>query len=139
MEARNFRNFSKISAIFPQVLLACPPLVLVGAPCVPCAEVLPLEALGGLVTRPQFSRHCLQFDWTPPDLNPPPPPGPGWPAVEPSLFVMLGCLPNRPNGGCRLVVLSKPAKKHSIAADCGELKATFSPRLRGTAKAKVTH
>ena len=65
-------------------------------------------------------------------------PGPGWPAVEPS-FVILGCLPNRPNGGCRLMGLSKGAKKHSIAADCGELKATFGPRLRGTAKQKAKH
>ena len=65
--------------------------------------------------------------------------GPGWPAVEPSLFVILGCLPNRPNRGCRLVGLSKRAKKHWIAVDCGELKATFGPRLRGTAKQKVKH
>ena len=55
-------------------------------------------------------------------------------------FVILGCLPNRPNGGCgRLVGLSKRAKKHSIAADCDELKATFGPRLRGAAKQKVKH
>ena len=46
-------------------------------------------------------------------------------------------LPNRPKGGCRFVDLSKRAKKHSITADCGELKATFGPRLRGTAKQKV--
>ena len=43
-------------------------------------------------------------------------------------FVFLGYTPNRSNGGCRL--LPKRAKKHSIAADCGELKATFGPRLR---------
>ena len=42
-------------------------------------------------------------------------------------FVFLGCLPNRFNGECRL--LPKRAKKHSIAADCGELKATFGFRL----------
>ena len=66
-------------------------------------------------------------------------PGPGWPAVELSLFAILGCLPNRPNGGCRLVGLSKRAKKHLIAAHCAELKATFGPRLRGTAKQKVKH
>ena len=63
----------------------------------------------------------------------------GWPAVESSLFATQGCLPNRPNGGCRLVGLSKRAKKHSITADCGELKATFGPRLRGTAKQQVKH
>ena len=39
------------------------------------------------------------------------------------------------NGGCRL--LPKRAKKHSIAVDCGELKATFGPRLRGTAKQQI--
>ena len=50
-------------------------------------------------------------------------------------FVFLGCLPNRPNGGCRL--LPKRAKKHSIAADCGELKATFGPRLRCAAVQQV--
>ena len=54
-------------------------------------------------------------------------------------FVILGCLPNQPNGGCRLIGLSKRAKKHSIAADCSELKATFGPCLRGTAKQKVKH
>ena len=32
-----------------------------------------------------------------------------------------------PNGGYEL--LPKRAKKHSIAAGCGELKATFGPRL----------
>ena len=48
-----------------------------------------------------------------------------------------GSPPPRPNGGCRPVGLSKRAKKHSIAADCGELKATLGPRLRGTAKQKV--
>ena len=52
-------------------------------------------------------------------------------------FVILGCLPNRPDGGCRLVGLSKRAKKHSIAADCGELKATFGPRLRCAVKQQV--
>ena len=33
----------------------------------------------------------------------------------------------------------KRAKKHSIAADYSELKATFGPRLRCTAKKKVKH
>ena len=44
-------------------------------------------------------------------------------------------LPNRSNGGCRL--LPKWAKKHSIAADCGELKATFGPHLRCAAVQQV--
>ena len=66
-------------------------------------------------------------------------PGPGWPAVESSLFATQGCLPNRPNGARRFVGLSKRAKKHSIGADCGELKAAFGPRLRGTAKQQVKH
>ena len=34
---------------------ACPPCVVVGALCVPCAEVLLLEASGGLVEALQFS------------------------------------------------------------------------------------
>ena len=66
-------------------------------------------------------------------------PSPGWPAVELSLFATQGCLPNRPNWGRMFVGLSKRAKKHSITADCGELKATFGPRLRGTAKQQVKH
>ena len=43
-------------------------------------------------------------------------------------FCLLGNTPNRPNGGYDL--LPKRAKKHSIAANRGELKATFGPRLR---------
>ena len=43
--------------------------------------------------------------------------------------------PPQSNGGCRL--LPKRAKKHSIAADCGGLKATCGPRLRGAAEQKV--
>ena len=50
-------------------------------------------------------------------------------------FVFLGCTPNRSDGGCKL--LPKRAKKHSIAADCGELKATFGPRLRCAAVQQV--
>ena len=54
------RSFSKIFhnfATFPQLLFACPPGVLL-VPCVsPCAEVLLLEASGGLVTAPQFPRN----------------------------------------------------------------------------------
>ena len=66
-------------------------------------------------------------------------PGPGCPAVEPSLLLFWDACLTDLMGGCRLVGLSKRAKKHSIAADCGELKATFGPRLRGTAKHKVKH
>ena len=39
-----FSHLSQFSAIFPQMLFACPPCVLVGALCVPCVEVLLLEA-----------------------------------------------------------------------------------------------
>ena len=53
----------------------------VGALCVPGAEVLLLEASGGLVPPPQFSRNFpapsrtfLALDWTLPDRTPPPPP-----------------------------------------------------------------
>ena len=59
-----FRNFPQFSAVFPQLLVACPPDVLVGALCVPCAEVLLLEASGGLGVFPQFpaiSRNFPQF------------------------------------------------------------------------------
>ena len=35
--------------------------MIVGALCVLCAEVLLLEAVGGLVTAPQFSRNFPQF------------------------------------------------------------------------------
>ena len=77
-----FRNFSQISAIFPQLLFGWSPL-LVGALCVPCAEVLLLEASGGLVAAPQFSRnfsHFSQLYLTLPDRNHPPP-RPSNPAV----------------------------------------------------------
>ena len=50
-------------------------------------------------------------------------------------FCFLGYTPNRPNGEYKL--LPKRAKKHSIAADCGELKATFGPRLRCAAVQQV--
>ena len=48
---RNFaisRNFTQFPAFSPspQLLFACPPRVRVGALCVPCAEVLLLEASG---------------------------------------------------------------------------------------------
>ena len=53
-------------------------------------------------------------------------------------FVFLGCKSNRPNGGgVGLKALSKRAKKHSIAADCGGLKATFGPHLRCAAEQHV--
>ena len=39
----NFLNFLRFPAIFPQLPFACPPRVLVGILCVPCAEVLLLE------------------------------------------------------------------------------------------------
>ena len=48
---------SAISRNFPQLFFACPRGVLVGALWVPCAEVLLLEASGGLVMAPQFSRN----------------------------------------------------------------------------------
>ena len=53
-------------------------------------------------------------------------------------------LPPAPPPPCALVChvhcpSPKRAKKHLIAADCGELKATFGPRLRCTAKQKVKH
>ena len=62
-------------------------------------------------------------------------PGPGWPAVEPSLLFFWDACPTDPMGGCRL--LPKRAKKHFIAADCRELKATFGPRLRCAAVQQV--
>ena len=61
---------------FLQLLFACPPRVLVGALCVPCAEVLLLEASGGWVTAPQFSRNFPQFfaiGFDVPGLQSPPP------------------------------------------------------------------
>ena len=92
-------------------------------------------------------RHRIGGPWEGggPSEPPPPPPlpfRPPWSRLAcrgAVAFVILGCLPNRSNGGCRPVGLSKGAKKHSIAADCSELKATFGPRLRGTAKQKVKH
>ena len=56
-----FRNFPQFSAVFPQSLFARPPCALVGARCVPCAEVLLLEASGGLVTALQSIRNFPQF------------------------------------------------------------------------------
>ena len=66
-----------VSAIFSQLPFACPPRVLVGALCVPCADVLLREAFGrfGYSTAifPQFSRNFSPLDLTLPDRNPPPP------------------------------------------------------------------
>ena len=56
-----FRNFPQFPAIFPELLFAHPSYVLVGALCVPCVEVLLLEASGGLATAPQFS--AIFRDW----------------------------------------------------------------------------
>ena len=67
-----FRNFSQFSAMFRQLLFARPPRVLVGAPCVRCAEVLLFEASGGLVTAPQFSAIGFDAPWP---QSPPPPCG----------------------------------------------------------------
>ena len=50
-------------------------------------------------------------------------------------FCFLGYTPNRSNEGYKL--FPKRAKKHSIAADCGELKATFGPHLRCAAVQQV--
>ena len=70
-----FAIFRDLSAI----AFACPPCGLVGALCVPSAQVLLLEASGSLVTAicPQFSaalRNFLQLDLMLPHHNPPPPP-----------------------------------------------------------------
>ena len=62
-------------------------------------------------------------------------PGPSWPAVELSLLFFWDACLTGPREGCRL--LPKWAKKHSIAADYGELKATFGPRLRCAAVQQV--
>ena len=73
------RKSPQFLASFPQLPFARPPRVRVGAPCVPCAEVLLPEASGGLVTAPQFSRNFpavfSQLDLTLPDHTPPPPAG----------------------------------------------------------------
>ena len=58
LQCRNFPQFPQLPqppAIFLQMFFARPPRVHLGALCVPCAEVL-LEALGGLVRAPHFSR-----------------------------------------------------------------------------------
>ena len=66
--SHNFPQFIAIShdfllfpAILPQLPFACPSPVRVGALGVPCAEVLLLEALGGLGMAPQFSNNFLQL------------------------------------------------------------------------------
>ena len=48
---------SAIFRDFPAIALACPPRVLVGALCVPCAEVVLLEASGGSVEALRSSRN----------------------------------------------------------------------------------
>ena len=70
-----FRNLSQCSTISElpfclSTLRAC------WWPCLRCAEVLLLEALGGLVAAPRFPRNFSQFDLTLPDRNPPPSPAP---------------------------------------------------------------
>ena len=77
-----FRNILQFPAVFSQLLYAHPPRVRVVALCAPCAEVLLLEASGGLVTAPrlycnvpQFSAGSRSFSplgLTLPDRNPPP-------------------------------------------------------------------
>ena len=78
-EIRNFSHFFAIlqfPAIFPQLLFAYPPRMLVGALCVPCAELLLFEASHALA--PQFFHNFPQFfvigfDASRPQFNPPPP------------------------------------------------------------------
>ena len=56
--------------------MACPPRVLVGALCVPCAEVLLLQASGGLVIAPHSPPNFPQFfaiGFDAPGLQSPPP------------------------------------------------------------------
>ena len=48
------RNFSQLSAIFSPLLFARPPACVL--PCVPRADLLLLEAAGGLVMAPNFFR-----------------------------------------------------------------------------------
>ena len=48
-------------AMFPPLPFARPPGVRVGALCVPCADLLPLGAAGGLVTTPLFSRQLFRI------------------------------------------------------------------------------
>ena len=63
--AHFFAVLSQFSAIGRQLPPARPPRVLVGALCVPRAEILLLLAAGGLVTAPHFFRYSstilLQF------------------------------------------------------------------------------
>ena len=68
-EVRDFPQSWPFSAILLQLPLARPPRA--RAPCVPCAEVLLLEAVGGLVTA--IPRKFAQSDLTLPDRTPPPP------------------------------------------------------------------
>ena len=90
------RNFPQFSAI----VFTCPPCVLIGALCVPCADVLLLEASGGLVAAPQFFRNIPAiFRISPPaiarnfshlDLTAVPPP---------PRFALQSCRPGSPGWG----------------------------------------
>ena len=95
-----------------------------------------VEVLGGgcplsLVTAKQQTGNALHTHATEPGFEP----GSRLACRGAVAFVRLGSKSNRPNGGCRL--LPKRAKKYSIAADCGVLKATFGPRLRCAAEQQV--
>ena len=77
------------------------------------------------------NRKCTTHTHTPQNTGSNP--GPVWPA-EPSLLLFWDTRLTGPMGGAGL---PKRAKKHSIAVDCGELKATFGPRLRCAAVQQV--
>ena len=82
----------RFPTIFPELLCARPPRMCVGALCVPCAEVVLLEAAGGLVTAPQLFRHFpaifpqfVTIGLTPPPSPPRPLSGPHARVPDPSV------------------------------------------------------
>ena len=118
-EARNcsqFRNFPHFPAVFPRLLCACARYVLVGALCLPCAEVL-------LPHRdfPAVFRNVSQLGLALPDRNPAPPPpacGPG--AANPCDLTCAvdsqGTMPRVPS---TLQPCPRPARARAYTQDDG--------------------
>ena len=68
---RYFLQFFAIFCVFSAIACCPSPSRACWCPVCPCAEVLLLEASGGLITVPQFFRNFSQLDLTLPNIHRP--------------------------------------------------------------------
>ena len=140
---RIFPHFPAIFHDFPQLLFACPRCVLVGAPCVPCAEVLLVDVSGGLGTAPQFYCNFPRFfgNWILRSLTAIPPPRPAPQSFQrrpqaPLIHQRLPPLPSPPLPPGDAPTLHPPRRSSrgscSRTRDGPRRSTPFTPNLRST-------